>query len=375
MGSPSLNTLEQARTLSLRERLAQNVRAFISQDLTALLEFRHRMYGVQSIFSDPDYVKWLYCECSYLPPPTLRLYIQDQQILGHQGVMPIHLRVNGASHLARWNCELMIHPAYRMRGYGNILNEFGNDDYACSLGLEVSDNATQAMQRSGWKLLGGADWNIRLLRPQKYLQKRFNRLWLTSIGAALEFPLRLFDKSIALFGDSRINWIPIEAFDGRVETLFSEVSQHYANIIERTASKLNWRFSKFPHRGRYFMFYMLRESKVIGYVVFRLGFKNNMRVGYLVDYLTAPEHLGQLFVFSINHMRQRGAAALYCLTINKKADPIFKRLGFHKRDSGWRFMAKCNLPELADTVYKMDKWFITAGDPNVDRPRNGTTYA
>jgi hypothetical protein len=76
-------------------------------------------------------------------------------------------------------------------------------------------------------------------------------------------------------------------------------------------------------------------------------------------------------------MRAAGAFAVYCLHLNPAARSAFRMLGFAQRGSGWPLMLRAgeelvqHLPLLRDPR----NWFLTAGDSNVDRPRDGIIYA
>jgi hypothetical protein len=62
---------------------------------------------------------------------------------------------------------------------------------------------------------------------------------------------------------------------------------------------------------------------------------------------------------------------------NPAASRAFTTLGFVRRQSNWPLMLRaCNLSaEQLALVGDQRNWFITAGDSDADRPREGTVFA
>jgi hypothetical protein len=76
-------------------------------------------------------------------------------------------------------------------------------------------------------------------------------------------------------------------------------------------------------------------------------------------------------------LRGQGVAAVYCIHQPTRYARSFLATGFLRRSTGWRAMVRTTgLSDAARAVIaEPSNWFITAGDSNVDHPREGTEYA
>jgi hypothetical protein len=147
-------------------------------------------------------------------------------------------------------------------------------------------------------------------------------------------------------------------------------------IARRDARWLAWRFDRFPWRGRYRRFLLLERGAILGYAVLRLGPHNGIESGHLVDFLCPPRVVSALLEQVVATCREWGASAVYCLHAGERFRSAFVRHAFLPRKSGFVVMA-CTTgldPRHAAPVRDLRRWYLTAADSNVDRPREGTRY-
>jgi GNAT superfamily N-acetyltransferase len=349
-------------------------------DQPAVLAFRRRMYGPNSVFADAAYLQWMYQdpERTALDRSPLWLYRKNGQIEAHQGGIRVAVKVGAQQHESLWLLDLMVSPPFRLRGVGVSLAEVACVETELALGLEVSAAARKPLLRAGWIDVGTVPLYIRPLDVPAVLQQhRHSRAW-RSVGHLGTVGLRTLEK-LGLIGAalSRLEMIEVTQFDVRVDSIWEHASPAYPVICRRDQHFLNWRFARFPQPQRYRRFLFLCGHTPVGYAVLRMGDHHGLRAGFLVDFLCAPRWTPMLVARCLQFFRQQHMQIVYCLHHNPYASAVFSALGFVRRPSMWPLMARpCNLsPEQLALVQDQRNWFLTAADSDADRPREGTIFA
>lgn len=368
--------METRTAAGFRERLRARVARFEPGDRDEVVAFRREMYGERSIFADPAYLEWESRRADVRPNPFW-VYRDDGRIAGTQCGSRVEVRIGGERHRALWTFDLMIRPDCRLRGAGTVLAEAAFEDTPLTLGLEVSKEARRANLRAGWVDLGTVPLWFRPLDGTVLLRDRWHVPFARVVGGPANAILRgveLLGRATA--GGWGLELTPIADFDERADGLWESVSPHYPVICRRDRAWLSWRFAHFP-KPRYHCFYLSRGGMTVGYAVLRLGRRHGQRAGYLVDYLCAPKWTRALVARVLEWFRARGAVAAYALHLDPSGCAAFKASGFVRRDSAWPLMVRAG--GLSKAAFGMvsdpRRWFLTAGDADVDRPRTGTVFA
>jgi hypothetical protein len=365
--------------LTYRDRVLANIERYTPTDREDVVRFRALAYGPDAFFSQPEYVTWMYEQSpqSDGEAAPMWLFRSDGTIEGQQGSRIATLSIDGEPHVALWSTELVVSPEYLMRGVGAILSSVVSSASSVVLAFEVTDHARKVLLRNGWTDLGAVPLYVRFLDVGAALASRGRRVP-SFVAAAANLAVRAVDAGArALTSHRRLRLEETGRFDERSDTVWSSSVPYYPVITRRDADELNWRYVDFPLDGWYRCFYAYRRDAVVGHAVLRIGRHHGLRAGWIVDYLCPPSSTYGLLSACTHWLRKAGAEAVYCIQQEGPAARAFRAMGFIRRSTGWLLMVKATaLPGAPrDSVLDPGKWFITAGDGNVDHPREGTVYA
>jgi hypothetical protein len=363
-----------------REQLRADITHYTPYDQAAVLAFRRAMYGAGATVAGAPYVHWLYDDApnGANGRNCLWLYRKAGQLQAHQGGLRVGLKVGAYEHDAVWLLDLMVSPPFRMRGVGVLLPQIACETTDLALGMEVSDDARRALLRDGWRDLGSVPLYVRPLDlPAVLRQHGYGGAW-GGVGRVGNAALWAWDQ-VQRAGTARVGeqLVEVAEFDERADQLWTRASVAYPVLCRRDHAYLNWRWTRFPDEERYQCFVCMHGDTVIGYAVLRMGEHHGLRAGFLVDFLCLPQHTYTLVAHCLRMLRAQGAQIVYCLHHNPVADRAFRSLGFLRRHSMWPLMlhARNLASEQLALVQDQRNWFITAGDSDADRPREGTMFA
>src|SRR4051812_97663 len=204
---------------SFVDRVRASVEALGSDEADAWVAFQARLFGRNARQADPAWIQWAATnpEVRSQEPPVL-ICRRDGAIVGSQSSVPFRLREEGAIVPACWAIDLMVEPAWRLRGVGPALTGTLTARRGLVAGLGISDAAYRAFLRSGWRDLGelpiyihprditwsAAQAGLRggkriavsaLMRPALVLASLASRLLARAMGADLEAVPR-FDERV-----------------------------------------------------------------------------------------------------------------------------------------------------------------------------------
>jgi GNAT superfamily N-acetyltransferase len=342
-------------------------------DLAAVLPFRAEMYGAASVYNDPGYLRWLYEQAPGAATPRLWLYRDGGQIRAHQGALPVTLKVGSASIDAQWSLDVMIHPSHRRRGIGSAMQRLVEDECQLTMGFEVSGAAQAACRKAGWSEVGAAPLYVRPFRLDTLLEHHHVPTVVARgarrLGRRLEAPIRV---------PQGLHGVHVQRPDDAFDALWRDVSPTLPVAVQRDARFLRWRFHAFPEAGRYACIKLCEGERMLGYVVLRLADRDGRRIGYLVDYLCAPQRIGDVLAFGLAELQRRGADAAHMVHLSPSfsaADML--ALGFVPRGSRWRLLVRDHKLAAGQQALLRDRsqWHLTLADSDADRPREGIAYA
>ncbi len=361
-------------TGSYRERLAAGISRYTDADRKALDVFKRSVWGDEALHCAPDYFRWQFEQSPYKRDEGSQIWIyrKDGRVYGQQAGLPVLLKVGDQYYRGSWAIDLMVAPAFRLRGVGAVLSETYVADNDVTIGIGITDDAFRAFRRAGWLDLGEVPLFVRPLDAVEMLKTRWRPIAGRFIGAVINAGLRCLAwgwrlRSMAV----RIRLKEIDRFDERMDELWHLVSPHYAIIAQRDCGYLNWRYVDHPQKNRYRRFLLSRGDELLGYAVLRLGRRHDVSAGYVVDFLCAPKHIGTLFGACLPVLRRWGAAVAYCSCSGVEAQGCLKWLGFKRRRSGAHMMVRTDSidEQSAQLISRRDNWFVTAGDSDTDRPQ------
>ncbi len=348
-----------------------DIRQYEASDIPELMELRAATHGSRSIFTDRSYFDWVYSErpLAVGKPSELWLHRSAGRIDGQVGAVPVELKVDKSRVDACWIFDLAVDPSTRGRGTAGALVSVACERAAAAMALEVSGGGRHVLLRAGWSDLGELTLFVRPVDAQVLARRWTERV--PVVGALGNHIL----AGVAVVGSASadlMRLVPreIERFDERADEIWSKASDAYPVVVRRDRRLLNWRFTDFPHRGRYRLFYFLRNDEPVGYAVLRVGEHHGARAGFIVDFFCRPRWTYGILAHSIRHLQRERVAAIYCLHSNPVTTAPLLALGFIPRKSGWPFVADLRRQSGSAAELPGDprNWFITGGDGDVDRP-------
>jgi GNAT superfamily N-acetyltransferase len=287
--------------------------------------------------------------------------------------MRISLKCGEEQIRAAWVVDFAVRAELRGRGIGKALMAASLKEPLTRLVLDATAPAMHLAAGVDYQTVGIVPLFVRPLAPAELLRAHGAPRWLASIARVAGRVLgAIDDRSISAAREQHIELLEISAFDERADKLFAEISVHYPFICRRDRSWLEWRFERYPVERRYRLFHLMRGGEAAGYAVLRMGTHWGIPAGVIVDYLCPPELILPLLGRCAEWFREAGAALISCLHFNPFAAQPFRKAGFFRRKSGWPLLVRpergrdAALSALGDSR----RWFLTAGDSNVDRPRD-----
>ncbi len=354
-----------------REQDVADIHQHQASDIAELMELRAATHGERSIFTDRSYFDWVYSERPRAvgKPSELWLHRSAGRIDGQVGVVPVELKIKETQVNAGWVFDLAVDPSTRGRGTAGALVSVACERVQAAMALEVSGGGRHVLLRGGWSDLGGLPLFVRPVDAQVFARRWTERV---PVFGALGNLILSGAADLGGAGADLLRLVPheIERFDERADEIWAEASGAYPVVVHRDSRLLNWRFADFPHRGRYRLFYFLRNEKAVGYAVLRVGEHHGAAAGFIVDFFCRPRWTFAILAHCVRHLQREKVAAIYCLHLNPVTTAPLLALGFIPRKSGWPFVADLRRlsPSEAGLASDPRNWFITAGDGDVDRP-------
>jgi GNAT superfamily N-acetyltransferase len=307
--------------------------------------------------------EWLFDENPFRSPDGRGLWIcrRDGRIVGQQAEIAFGLRAGGETLRATAAIELMVDPAWRLRGVGPALSETQRDGSRIVCGLAISDDGYRMYQRAGWTDLGVLDRYILVLRnvvaPGGSAPGALTRVATASAAAGAASLARLRTVPTRLEA--------IDSFDERADALWEEVAPSYPALPCRDAESLRWRLDRSPHAASYRRFYVLQRDRPVGYFVVRNSRWRGAPMLQVMDYFAAPKWVGAVLAHCVTMAKREGDALVQVLTRNRRAHRRILSLGFvrSERRVPVRFMIWIDDDDPVRAILtEPDNWLITDAD-------------
>jgi hypothetical protein len=343
-----------------------------ARDREALLAFRREHYGTGAAQADPAYVDWQFRDAPQIAErgPPLVVARREGRIIGALGTIRTFLHLQGRALRASWVIDFAVAREFRRAGIGEALGAVSREEGGTRMIIEAADPARGIAARAHYDPVCEVPLLIRPIDPARWLRSRRvpgALAWIS--GAALPLLAALDARTLKAASALGVELVETRAFDERADALFASLSLRYPLLCRRDRAWLEWRFERYPQPGRYRLHWLMRRGEAVGYAVLRPGTHHGAPSGVLVDYLCPPELIPALLGLAIERFRAAGAAVASCLHLNPFAAGAFRSLGFLRRSSGWRFLARAEAGVDAGSIGDEKRWFVTAGDTNVDRDR------
>lgn len=327
-------------------------------DIVDLAAFHACHTGADGRQVRPDWIRWRFTDHPLRAEagPELWLARRQGRVVGAQAGLPVDFELAGETVRGLWAVDLMVEPAWRLRGIAPALSSALEAGWPVVAGLGISEPAAKAFARAGWRDFGRVPVWWRLLRglPDDVAGRS-----VALVAAAARWPLVAADCLAKALSGCRLE--PMAAFDARADAVWRAWPRAGWMVARRDRAALAWRFDRCPAAGCYRRFLLLRRGEAVGYLVLRFDEAEGLRRALLVDFLCPPGLTGALLVHAIAQARAGGADVLLCLS--SAARRWFVALGFVRRP-GIRLMAR--LQEGLGCATIVQQWYVTYADSDID---------
>lgn len=140
------------------------------------------------------------------------------------------------------------------------------------------------------------------------------------------------------------------------------MSANYDWIIERSMKYLDWRFIKNP--DNYSIWLAQDNQETLGYIVLKFGIWKNLKIGYIVDFLTdedRPEVFTKLLLHALSLFRKAQVSMVSAWAVKDSFYyNIMKPFGFHRYN---KIALVCYPNEIGKHLATQQlKWHFTMAD-------------
>ena len=361
--------------MKVPERYRAGIARYTADDADDLLEFQLRMFQPGSRQVDAGRAAWLYDDNPYRTDRQTRdvwVCRREGKVVGQQAQIPFDLRVGDQVRRAAWGIDLMVDPAWRLKGVGPGLLSTLRGAHPIVLGLNLSEKGYSTVIRDGWSDLGIVPVYLRALDLARAARSGGVGPRLARVAPVAGPVLRALDATAT--GAMRVvgaRLVPVDRFDERSDEVWQAAAAHYPILAHRDLQAVHWRIDQRPDRDKLSRYYLVVRGRTVGYVVLRPAGTADAPTVVVVDYLAPPRWVTRLLVAAGRAARRGGAVAMSVKTRNVPADRALRAAGFVRRERGSddpiHFVVACADDEdVTPQVSDPDAWFVTSADSDLE---------
>ena len=309
--------------------------------------------------------------------PYIILAKKGNKIVGMMGDIPLRVSICGEIYWITNGSDLAVHPDHRRQGLAKNIIEQNMIDHPLNISWlnKISRRAVSTLSTyychrlSNWVKIINYSKVFRQMTG-KNLSPRWCDLFASGINKITR-PLKRPQSS------SDITIARMTNFDERAYDLWQKIQGDYPVLIVRDLQYLKWRYLDRPDVS-YIMIAATKGTDLAGYMIFRLGEKRGMQIGYLVDFLVegkSPLVFSLLVEKAVSCLIKESADVISCQTTTGFGRWVLYRHGFYP----WRwgtsgyFYSRVHmpdqtppLPQYAKIFGDVRQWYITMGDGDLE---------
>lgn len=342
------------------------------KDLPRISEFRKAYFEHNPTIRshEPEYYEW---KCFKNPVAIGEMWLAEDNsmLVGTKSMAPKRMKILGKILDAAEIGDAYTRPDYQRQGIFTTLHKAARDRVLDS-GISLIYGTPNQNALPGYeKKLDYAQVPIKLralakpLHPEQVLEAKLHFPLLVSIlSPIIEIVSRTMLKvGVRGIGKSDVFVSRESSFPDDVDVLWEQVAENYDVILVRSKSYLEWRYVANPDTYS-ILIARNRDGATLGYMVTKIGFSENMPVGFLCDFLTIeedPNIFKKLLVSAIEEFDQKTVSIIYTWAVKGSFyDSTLLKLGFLPRPP---VPIVCYKNELgARVLSKAYKWHFTMGD-------------
>ena len=304
--------------------------------------------------------------------PGFWVYRRDGRLVGQQGEMPIDLQVGAHERRSSWAMDLMVEPAWRLRGIGPALIAALLEHSSIVCVLYASREGYPAFVGSGCTDVGTDAGVPPAARPRPALRLPRRARHGAPDRARDDPVLRLADRAVAAMtrlAGARL--VAVDRFDERVDEVWTTAAPTAIRWWPAATSRHDM-----AHRPATRPIGSGATTWCVGggrsaYVVLRPTMSSGEPTAVVVDYLAPPRWVAPLLLAAGRAAQRKGAVALSVRTWNRRADRWLWTAGFLRRfqsgDYPIHLLVRCtDRADICAALHDPRVWFLTAADSDLE---------
>jgi FkbH-like protein len=326
----------------------------------------------------PDWIaprwRWMFVESARRldVSPQVWLHRQGGAIVGHNGAIPVRLKIGDEERTTAWLVETMVLEAYRSQAVGARLTAEAHEDLPFGLSLGQTEQMRAIQFRLGWQQVTPLQTAMLMLRPERVLRSKLPGPAALAAGLAM----RASDAVRGAFAQRpRAQVRAIAGFDASHDRIWDAMQADVTCAVRRDASYLNWKYVSQPGQD-FLRLEVSRHDGARGLIVLMFrepGGNYAYRRAFIVDVvapLSDAELLRDLLQAAADAALERGADALLCLHVGPALTAALEQSGYRMRQPSRYLLVRPGPLEGAtrERLLSADGWFVTHGDSDIDRP-------
>jgi hypothetical protein len=322
--------------------------------------------------------RWMFVESAerLAVAPMVWVYRRPEGVVGHQGAIPVRVKVGESQHVSGWFVETAVLDSVRGKAIGPMVVAKALQDLPFNLSLGQTPEMRAIQFRLGWTEVCPLRTCVFVLRANPVLRTRVRQPLLRHAAAAA-----LATAQAARHwwgrrrGRGRFEVRAIERFDETHTTLWRQVARQYPCAVVRDASYLNWKYTTQPGQ-QFTRLEIRRDGALAGLVVVTVREPSPgrpYRRGFIVDAVLPPRDADVVhaaYDAARRALLERGADLMVLEIANDDLVRHARAFGFMANTPERVFLVATGglPPEQAALVRAPENWLITGGDSDIDRP-------
>lgn len=240
---------------------------------------------------EKDYYEWKYYK-NPVQMSEMCLVEDNDKIVGMTGIAPKYMKILNQRIISAELCDGFTDPNYQGQGiFSTLLRNILERSLEKGINIIYGTPNKLALpveKKAGYEIIPYLRLKnfIKPINIKQTLELKIkNKLLISLLVPLLNLIYcNFFKMKRAKYLNNKIKIRKIVGFDIRIDNFFDNVSKNYDIILERNKKYLNWRYIENP--DNYNIFLAKDNDKILGYIITKTGSFSNLKVGYIVDFLT-----------------------------------------------------------------------------------------
>lgn len=258
------------------------------------------------------------------------------KIVGHDGLIPVKMKIGDQLVTAFQSGDTMTHPDYRHQGiYKKIAtkaySEAKENGFCIGYGFSNADSYAIAVNKLDWLSVAPRQIWIKPFRWRNtvdlMVKNKYAATFLALGGRLIFNRLVVMTRKPPAIKDVIIN--QASSFNNRINAFWDKICRQYQIISVRDRDYLNWRYVSAPD-VTYSIYLAEKSGEICGYLVSRVKPWDNTSLGVVFDILAESAEVAQCLISrAVSQFIDDRVDAVFCRIVENRILPCaLKRSGF-----------------------------------------------